>query len=165
MAKFCYQSTPKTSDIDEIRVWVKPWCHSHGSHGYGCGFQIPNPRPHRDPLPWCHGFLRCSDVTIKYTTFHNFFPTLFSFFINFSYFHVIQLSKKGNFDGSWFAGEVNLNYLNRYCTDLDDFVCVGTAWTRRTGRYKTFNKTHKFWARNCRKMVILMVYDCWLSKS
>ena len=75
-------------------VPVKLWCHSHGSHKYRCGFQIPNPRPHHDPLPRCHGFLRCNDVTIKYTKFQNFFPTLFSFFINFSYFHVIQLSKK-----------------------------------------------------------------------
>ena len=58
------------------RVQVKLWCHGHESHGYGCGFQIPNPRPHRDPLPRCHGFLRCSDVTIKYTKFQNFFPTL-----------------------------------------------------------------------------------------
>ena len=103
--------------------------------------------------------------TLSFRIFSYFTTNLFSFFINFSYFHVIQLSKNGNFDGSWFAGKVNLNYLNKYCIDLDDFVCIGTAWTRQTGQYKTFNKMHKFWARNCRKMVILMVHDCWLSKS
>ena len=56
----------------------------------------------------------------------------------------IQPSKNGNFYGSWFAGKVNLNYLNKYCTDLDDFVCVGTMWTRQTGLYKTSNKSINF---------------------
>ena len=67
----------KTIGIQGISwVQVKLRCHGHGSHRYGCGFQIPNPRPHHDLLPQCHRFLHCSDVTIKYTKFQNFFPTL-----------------------------------------------------------------------------------------
>jgi len=34
--------------------WVRitPWCHGHGSCGFGYGFRILNPYLNRDPFPW-----------------------------------------------------------------------------------------------------------------
>ena len=67
----------------------------------------------------CHrgvtGFFQCCKITTKIIVIQEFFPIFYYFiriFNQFSYFCVPQLSKYSNFDGSCFAGKVNISINN-----------------------------------------------------